>query len=40
MKIRLNLACVARSNLFIRRKNQNYQYRKAAAQHAFSVIPK
>jgi hypothetical protein len=31
---------VARSNMSIRRKDQNYQYRKAAARRAFSVIPK
>jgi hypothetical protein len=29
-KIKLNLACVARSNLSSRRKVQNYQYRKVA----------
>jgi hypothetical protein len=28
---KLNLACVARSNMSSRRKDQNYQYRKAAA---------
>jgi len=31
---------VARSNLSIRRKDQNYQYRKTAARRAFSVLPK
>jgi hypothetical protein len=40
IKVKLNLACVARSNMSIRRKDQNYQYRKAAARRAFSVIPK
>jgi hypothetical protein len=39
-KIKLNVACVARSNLSIRRKDQNYQYRKTAARRAFSVLPK
>jgi hypothetical protein len=37
---KLNLACVARSNLSSRRKVQNYQDKKAAARHALSVIPK
>jgi hypothetical protein len=37
---KLNLACVARSNLSSRRNDQNYQYRKAADLRAFSVIPK
>jgi hypothetical protein len=37
---KLNLACVARSNLSSRRNDQNYQYKKAAALRAFSVIPK
>jgi hypothetical protein len=30
-EIKLNLACVARSNLSSRRNDQNYQYRKVAA---------
>jgi hypothetical protein len=37
---KLNLACVARSNLSSRRNVQNYQDRKATARRAFSVIPK
>jgi hypothetical protein len=35
----LNPACVVRSNLFSGREVQNYQDRKAVAQHAFFVIP-
>jgi hypothetical protein len=40
IETKLNLACVARSNLSSWRQDQNYQYRKAAAQRAFSIIPK
>jgi hypothetical protein len=37
---KLNLACVARSNMSSRRNDQNYQYRKVTARRAFSVIPR
>jgi hypothetical protein len=38
-KINLHLACVARSNLSIRRKDQNYQYRKSSCPTCFFCHP-